>query len=68
MCKIEPNCLPFEIIDKFLKSISFHLLLNSCAKEQYLVIKNSFSRFQRDSETLQQRKSNAHNSVHESIM
>lgn len=39
MCKIEPNCLPFEIIDKFLKSISFHLLLNSCAKEQYLVIK-----------------------------
>lgn len=48
MCKIEPNCLPFEIIDKFLKSISFHLLLNSCAKEQYLVIKKSFSRFQRD--------------------
>lgn len=42
MCKIEPNCLPFEIIDKFLKPISFHLLFNSCAKELYLVLKNSF--------------------------
>lgn len=42
MRKIEPNCLPFEIIDKFLKLITFHLWFNSGAKELYLAIKMAF--------------------------